>query len=87
MTIGIVLSQRGQRLRCLTCPTPRQRVLTAMLDHRSRLDGCTTLSVADAAAATRVHSQARPGGVRLRYEQAITDASVAVTRALRRAHR
>jgi len=41
----------------------------------------TTLSIADAAAATAFIAQAEPRGVRLRYEQAITDASVAVTRA------
>ena len=41
----------------------------------------TTLSVADAAAATAMISGAEPQAVRQRYEQAITDAAVAVTRA------
>jgi hypothetical protein len=40
----------------------------------------TTLSVADAAAATAFIAGAEPQDVRARYEQAITDASVAVTR-------
>ncbi len=41
----------------------------------------TTLSVADAAAATAFIAGTEPRAVRQRYEQAITDASVAVTRA------
>ncbi len=41
----------------------------------------TTLSVADAAAATAFIAGSEPRDVRQRYEQAITDASVAVTRA------
>ena len=41
----------------------------------------TTLSVADAAAATAFIAQTEPRTVRQRYEQAITDAAVAVTRA------
>ncbi len=41
----------------------------------------TTLSVADAAAATAFIAGSEPRAVRQRYEQAITDAAVAVTRA------
>ncbi len=56
-----------------------------MLDHTEPLSFAagrlyTTLSVADAAAATAFISPSRAGGVRLRYEQLVTDASVAVTR-------
>ena len=47
----------------------------------------TTLSVADAAAATAFIAGAEPRAVRQRYEQAITDAAVAVTRAVQRADR
>ena len=57
-----------------------------MLNHTEPLSFAagrlyTTLSVADAAAATAFIAQAEPRAVRLRYEQAITDAAVAVTRA------
>jgi hypothetical protein len=61
-------------------------VLSTVLNHTEPLSFAagrlyTTLSVADAAAATAFIAQAEPRGVRLRYEEAITDASVAVTRA------
>ena len=64
----------------------RQQVLSTVLNHTEPLSFAagrlyTTLSIADAAAATAFIAQAEPRGVRLRYEQAITDASVAVTRA------
>lgn len=88
MTIGIVLAALGVASAFATSTTieHRQQVLTAVLDHTEPLSFAagrlyTTLSVADAAAATAFIAQAEPGGVRLRYEQAITDASVAVTRA------
>jgi hypothetical protein len=64
----------------------RQRALTTVLNHTEPLAFAagqlyTTLSVADAAAATAFISGAEPREVRQRYEQAITDASVALTRA------
>ena len=64
----------------------RQQVLSTVLNHTEPLAFAagrlyTTLSIADAAAATAFIAQAEPREVRLRYEQAITDASVAVTRA------
>lgn len=81
MTIGIVLAALGVASAFATSTTieHRQQVLTAVLDHTEPLSFAagrlyTTLSVADAAAATAFIAQAEPGGVRLRYEQAITDA-------------
>ena len=64
----------------------RQRALTTVLTHTEPLAFSagqlyTTLSVADAAAATSFISGAEPRDVRQRYEQAITDAAVALTRA------
>jgi hypothetical protein len=64
----------------------RQRALTTVLNHTEPLSFAagqlyTTLSVADAAAATAFISGAEPREVRQRYEQAITDAAVALTRA------
>jgi hypothetical protein len=64
----------------------RQLQLTNVLDHTEPLAFAagqlyTTLSVADAAAATAFISGSEPRAVRQRYEQAITDAAVAVTRA------
>jgi hypothetical protein len=64
----------------------RQAALTTVLNHTEPLAFAagqlyTTLSVADAAAATAFIAGAEPRDVRQRYEQAITDASVAVTRA------
>jgi hypothetical protein len=64
----------------------RQRQLTNVLDHTEPLAFAagqlyTTLSVADAAAATAFISGSEPRAVRERYEQAITEAGVAVTRA------
>jgi hypothetical protein len=64
----------------------RQAALTTVLNHTEPLAFAagqlyTTLSVADAAAATAFIAGAEPQDVRQRYEQAITDASVAVTRA------
>ncbi len=64
----------------------RQLALTRVLDHTEPLafaagELYTTLSVADAAAATAFIAGTEPRPVRLRYEQAITDAAVALTRA------
>jgi hypothetical protein len=64
----------------------RQRALTTVLNHTEPLSFAagqlyTTLSVADAAAATAFIAGAEPRDVRQRYEQAITDAASAVTRA------
>ena len=57
-----------------------------MLDHTEPLSFAagqlyTTLSIADAAAATAFIAGAEPRPVRQRYEQAITDAAVALTKA------
>jgi hypothetical protein len=88
LTIGIVLACLGVSSAFATSTTinHRQRVLSTVLNHTEPLSFAagrlyTTLSVADAAAATAFIAQAEPRGVRLRYEQAITDAAVAVTRA------
>ncbi|HEY7051532.1 MAG TPA: hypothetical protein VH496_05270 [Mycobacterium sp.] len=64
----------------------RQRALTTVLNHTEPLAFAagqlyTTLSVADAAAATAFISGSEPRDVRQRYEQAITNAAVALTRA------
>ncbi|MGA9677992.1 MAG: protein kinase G-activating protein GlnX [Mycobacterium sp.] len=88
LTIGIVLACLGVASAFATSTTinHRQQVLSTVLNHTEPLSFAagrlyTTLSIADAAAATAFIAQAEPRGVRLRYEQAITDASVAVTRA------
>jgi hypothetical protein len=64
----------------------RERALTTVLNHTEPLAFAagqlyTTLSVADAAAATAFIAGAEPREVRQRYEQAITNAAVALTRA------
>jgi hypothetical protein len=88
LTIGIVLAALGVSSAFATATTinHRQQVLTTVLNHTEPLSFAagrlyTTLSVADAAAATAFIAQAEPWPVRMRYEQAITDAAVAVTRA------
>jgi hypothetical protein len=88
LTIGIVLAALGGISAFATSTTinHRQQVLTTVLNHTEPLSFAagrlyTTLSVADAAAATAFIAEAEPQPVRQRYEQAITDASVAVTRA------
>ena len=88
LTIGIVLACLGVASAFATSTTinHRQQVLSTVLNHTEPLSFAagrlyTTLSIADAAAATAFIAQAEPREVRLRYEQAITDASVAVTRA------
>ncbi|OBG39775.1 hypothetical protein A5672_14490 [Mycobacterium alsense] len=88
LTIGIVLAALGVSSAIATSTTinHRQQVLSTVLNHTEPLSFAagrlyTTLSVADAAAATAFIAQAEPQPVRQRYEQAITDAAVAVTRA------
>jgi len=88
LSIGVVLAALGVSSAFATSTTinHRQQVLTTVLNHTEPLSFAagrlyTTLSVADAAAATAFIAQAEPRPVRLRYEQAITDAAVAVTRA------
>ncbi|WP_343601205.1 protein kinase G-activating protein GlnX [Mycobacterium sp.] len=88
LSIGIILAILGGLSAFATSTTihQRQQALTTVLDHTEPLAFAagrlyTTLSVADAAAATAFVAQAEPRRVRERYEQAITDAAVAVTRA------
>lgn len=88
LTIGIVLAALGVISAFATSTTinHRQQVLTTVLNHTEPLSFAagrlyTTLSVADAAAATAFIAEAEPPPVRVRYEQAITEAAVAVTRA------
>ena len=88
LTIGLVLAALGGASAFATSTTinQRQQALTTVLNHTEPLSFAagrlyTTLSVADAAAATAFIAQAEPRPVRQRYEQAITDAAVAVTRA------
>jgi hypothetical protein len=88
LTIGLILAILGGFCAFATSTTinQRQQVLTTVLKHTEPLAFAagrlyTTLSVADAAAATAFIAQAEPRTVRQRYEQAITDAAVAVTRA------
>ncbi len=88
LTIGVILGALGilAAFAISTTVTDRQQRLTAVLEHTEPLAFAagqlyTTLSVADAAAATAFIAGAEPRPVRQRYEQAITDAAVAVTRA------
>ncbi|MBV8291443.1 MAG: hypothetical protein JOY55_06440 [Mycobacterium sp.] len=88
LTIGLVLAILGGLSAFATSTTinQRQQALTTVLNHTEPLAFAagrlyTTLSVADAAAATAFIAQTEPRTVRQRYEQAITDAAVAVTRA------
>jgi hypothetical protein len=88
LTIGVVLSALviGSAFATSTTINDRQQALTRVLNHTEPLSFAagqlyTTLSVADAAAATAFIAGTEPRAVRQRYEQAITDASVAVTRA------
>jgi hypothetical protein len=88
LTIGIILALLGVLSAFATSTTinQRQQVLSTVLNHTEPLAYAagqlyTTLSVADAAAATAFIAQAEPRTVRERYEQAITNASEAVTRA------
>lgn len=86
LTIGLVLAALGllSAFAISTTINDRQRQLTTVLDHTEPLAFAagqlyTTLSVADAAAATAFIAGSEPQPVRQRYEQAITDAAVAVT--------
>lgn len=88
LIIGLILAALGGISAFATATTidNRQQTLTTVLNHTEPLAYAagqlyTTLSVADAAAATAFIAQAEPRAVRQRYEQAITDAAVAVTRA------
>ncbi|MGZ8813293.1 MAG: protein kinase G-activating protein GlnX [Mycobacterium sp.] len=88
LSIGVVLSALviASAFATSTTINDRQAALTTVLNHTEPLAFAagqlyTTLSVADAAAATAFIAGAEPRDVRHRYEQAITDASVAVTRA------
>ena len=88
LTIGFVLSALviASAFGTSTTINDRQQALMRVLNHTEPLAFAagqlyTTLSVADAAAATAFIAGAEPQDVRQRYEQAITDASVAVTRA------
>lgn len=88
LTIGVILGALGilSAFAISTTVTDRQQRLTAVLEHTEPLAFAagqlyTTLSVADAAASTAFIAGAEPRPVRQRYEQAITDAAVAVTRA------
>jgi len=88
LTFGVILATLGLLSAFATSTTinNRQEQLTAVLNHTEPLAFAagqlyTTLSVADAAAATAFIAGSEPRAVRQRYEQAITDAAVAVTRA------
>lgn len=88
LALGIVLAIMGALTAFATSTTitNRQQQLTNVLNHTEPLAFAagqlyTTLSVADAAAATAFISGSEPQPVRQRYEQAITDAAAAVTRA------
>jgi hypothetical protein len=88
LVIGVILAILGGLTAFATATTidHRQNTLATVLNHTEPLAYAagqlyTALSVADAAAATAFIAQAEPRAVRHRYEQAITDAAVAVTRA------
>lgn len=88
LAIGMVLATLGVASAFATATTinHRQQALTAVLNHTEPLAYAagqlyTALSVADAAAATEFITGVEPRAVRQRYEQAITDAATAVTRA------
>ena len=88
LSIGFVLAALviGSAFATSTTINDRQQALTTVLDHTEPLAFAagqlyTTLSVADAAAATAFIAGVEPRDVRQRYEQAITDAAVAATRA------
>jgi hypothetical protein len=88
LAIGVILATLGVISAFATSTTidQRQQQLTTVLDHTEPLAFAagqlyTTLSVADAAAATAFIAGAEPRPVRQRYEQAITDAAVALTQA------
>ncbi len=87
LTIGVILAMLGilSAFAISTTINERQNQLTTVLEHTEPLSFAagqlyTTLSVADAAAATAFIAGAEPRAVRQRYEQAIIEAAVAVTR-------
>jgi hypothetical protein len=88
LAIGAVLAFLGilSAFAISSTITERQQQLSRVLDRTEPLAFAagqlyTTLSVADAAAATAFIAGIEPRPVRQRYEQAITDAAVAVTQA------
>lgn len=88
LTIGAILAALGilSAFAISTTINERQHQLSTVLDYTEPLaftagEIYTTLSVADAAASTAFVAGAEPRAVRQRYEQAITEAAVAVTRA------
>lgn len=88
LAIGVILGALGilSAFAISTTVTDRQQRLSEVLERTEPLAFAagrlyTTLSVADAAAATAFIAGAEPQPVRQRYEQAITDAAVAVTQA------
>lgn len=88
LTIGVILAALGvlSAFAISTTTTVRQQQLSDVLDRTEPLAFAagqiyTTLSVADAAAATAFIAGTEPREVRQRYEQAITDAAVAITQA------
>ena len=88
LSIGLILATLGILTAIATSTTidERQQQLTNVLDNTEPLAFAagqlyTKLSIADAAATTAFIAGAEPRPVRQRYEQAITDAAVAVTRA------
>ncbi len=87
LTIGVILAMLGilSAFAISTTINERQNQLDTVLEHTEPLSFAagqlyTTLSVADAAAATAFIAGAEPRAVRQRYEQAIIEAAVAVTR-------
>ncbi|CAJ1585835.1 protein kinase G-activating protein GlnX [[Mycobacterium] wendilense] len=88
LALGVILATLGVASAFATSNTidHRQQALTTVLNHTEPLSFAagelyTTLSVADAAAATAFIAGAEPRPVRQRYEQAITNAAAALTRA------
>jgi len=88
LAIGAILAMLGilSAFAISTTINERQLQLTNVLDHTEPLAFAagqlyTTLSVADAAAATAFIPGSEPHAVRQRYEQSITAAAVALTRA------
>lgn len=88
LAVGVILAALGilSAFAISTTITTRQNQLTTVLEHTEPLAFAagrlyTTLSVADAAAATAFIARAEPQAVRQRYAQAITDAADAVAHA------
>ncbi|MCV7083477.1 hypothetical protein H7H37_22355, partial [Mycolicibacterium insubricum] len=84
LAIGLTLATLGvlTAFATSTAINSRQQALTTVLNHTEPLSFAagqlyTKLSVADAAAATAFIAGTEPQPVRQRYEQALTDASVA----------